>query len=245
MRAAGELPTSGRFVFYELEGRGLVRKSSRGEYRRGTADDPASRKSSTCRPTSATTASSHGRGWSTRPASSTNSNMRPTVAGTSGVPSTGPESTRGPVSRRSCLSNHVPSAGPPGDDRLSTWSRSPRPMARRAVFFTLRLPQSWPAMTVWFSVVDLPDRCEATLADLVVDDRDPAPAGSVEPPAGRTFQNAPRIRLDLVTLEIPVTQVGIGPARDHEAWEGGGARPGHEPEAHLPGLVRPRLLRRT
>jgi hypothetical protein len=38
--AAGELPTSGRFVFYELEGRGLVRKSSRGESRRGTADDP-------------------------------------------------------------------------------------------------------------------------------------------------------------------------------------------------------------
>jgi len=38
--AAGELPTSGRFVFYELEGRGLVRKSSRGEFRRGTADDP-------------------------------------------------------------------------------------------------------------------------------------------------------------------------------------------------------------
>jgi hypothetical protein len=38
--AAGELPTSGRFVFYELEGRGLVRKSSRGESRRGTARDP-------------------------------------------------------------------------------------------------------------------------------------------------------------------------------------------------------------
>ena len=31
--AAGEIPTSGRFVFYELEGRGLVRKSSRGESR--------------------------------------------------------------------------------------------------------------------------------------------------------------------------------------------------------------------
>jgi hypothetical protein len=45
------------------------------------------------------------------------------------------------------------------------------------------------------------------LADLVVGDRDPTPAGSVEPPAGRTFQNAPRVRLDLVTLEIPVTQV--------------------------------------
>jgi hypothetical protein len=40
----GERPrvgqASGRFVFYELEGRGLVRKSSRGESRRGTADDP-------------------------------------------------------------------------------------------------------------------------------------------------------------------------------------------------------------
>jgi hypothetical protein len=38
--AAGEIPTSGRFVFYELEGRGLVRKSKRGESRRGKVDDP-------------------------------------------------------------------------------------------------------------------------------------------------------------------------------------------------------------
>jgi hypothetical protein len=38
--AKDELPTSGRFVFYELEGRGLVRKSSRGESRRGSTDDP-------------------------------------------------------------------------------------------------------------------------------------------------------------------------------------------------------------
>jgi hypothetical protein len=38
--ANGEIPTSGRFVFYELEGRGIVRKSQRGESRRGCADDP-------------------------------------------------------------------------------------------------------------------------------------------------------------------------------------------------------------
>ena len=54
----------------------------------------------------------------------------------------------GPASRRSCLSNHVRSAGSSGRRPVSTWSRSPRPMARRAVFFTLRLPQSWPAITV-------------------------------------------------------------------------------------------------
>jgi hypothetical protein len=39
-QAADELPTSARFVFYELEGRGLVRKSSRGESRRGSANSP-------------------------------------------------------------------------------------------------------------------------------------------------------------------------------------------------------------
>lgn len=39
-RDADELPTSGRFIFYELEQRGHVRKSRRGESRRGTADDP-------------------------------------------------------------------------------------------------------------------------------------------------------------------------------------------------------------
>jgi hypothetical protein len=33
-------PPAGRFVFYELEGRGLVRKSSRGESRRGKTGDP-------------------------------------------------------------------------------------------------------------------------------------------------------------------------------------------------------------
>ena len=38
--AAGELPTSGRFVFYEMETAALVRKSSRGESRRGSGDDP-------------------------------------------------------------------------------------------------------------------------------------------------------------------------------------------------------------
>lgn len=39
-RDDGGLPTSGRFIFYELEGLGHVRKSRRGESRRGTADDP-------------------------------------------------------------------------------------------------------------------------------------------------------------------------------------------------------------
>jgi hypothetical protein len=39
-RAAGELPTNGRFVFYELEGLGVVRKSRQGESRRGSSDDP-------------------------------------------------------------------------------------------------------------------------------------------------------------------------------------------------------------
>jgi hypothetical protein len=39
-QAAAELPTSARFIFYELEGRGVVRKSARGESRRGTATDP-------------------------------------------------------------------------------------------------------------------------------------------------------------------------------------------------------------
>jgi hypothetical protein len=38
--AAGEIPTNGRFVFYEAEGQGLVRKSRQGESRRGNADDP-------------------------------------------------------------------------------------------------------------------------------------------------------------------------------------------------------------
>lgn len=37
---AGEIPTSGRFVFYELEQRGLVRKPKKGESRRGKWDDP-------------------------------------------------------------------------------------------------------------------------------------------------------------------------------------------------------------
>lgn len=39
-RDNGELPTSGRFVFYELESAGVVRKSTRGESRRGSVDDP-------------------------------------------------------------------------------------------------------------------------------------------------------------------------------------------------------------
>jgi hypothetical protein len=39
-QAAGELPTSGRFTFYELEGQGHVRKSRKGESRRGTAENP-------------------------------------------------------------------------------------------------------------------------------------------------------------------------------------------------------------
>jgi hypothetical protein len=34
------LPTNGRFVFYELEGAGVVRKSRKGESRRGSNDDP-------------------------------------------------------------------------------------------------------------------------------------------------------------------------------------------------------------
>jgi hypothetical protein len=37
---ASLIPTNGRFVFYELEGRGLVRKSNRGESRRGNTNDP-------------------------------------------------------------------------------------------------------------------------------------------------------------------------------------------------------------
>lgn len=37
--AHGELPTNGRFVFYELEQRGVVRKSRQGESRRGRAAD--------------------------------------------------------------------------------------------------------------------------------------------------------------------------------------------------------------
>ena len=45
--ASGELPTSGRFVFYEMETAALVRKSSRGESRRAAATTPASRKSRT------------------------------------------------------------------------------------------------------------------------------------------------------------------------------------------------------
>jgi hypothetical protein len=39
-QAAGELPTSGRFVFYELEGAGVVRKSNQGESHRGSTGDP-------------------------------------------------------------------------------------------------------------------------------------------------------------------------------------------------------------
>jgi hypothetical protein len=35
-----EIPTNGRFVFYELEGRGIVRKSRKGESRRGGVDTP-------------------------------------------------------------------------------------------------------------------------------------------------------------------------------------------------------------
>jgi hypothetical protein len=37
--ASGELPTSGRFVFYELEGQGHVHKSRKGQSRRGHAGD--------------------------------------------------------------------------------------------------------------------------------------------------------------------------------------------------------------
>jgi hypothetical protein len=37
---AGQIPTNGRFVFYELEQIGLVRKSGTGEKRRGGAGDP-------------------------------------------------------------------------------------------------------------------------------------------------------------------------------------------------------------
>ena len=36
----GEIPTSGRFVFYELETEQVVRKSSKGESRRGNMGDP-------------------------------------------------------------------------------------------------------------------------------------------------------------------------------------------------------------
>jgi hypothetical protein len=36
----GQIPTNGRFVFYELEQMGKVRKSGPGELRRGGADDP-------------------------------------------------------------------------------------------------------------------------------------------------------------------------------------------------------------
>lgn len=36
----GEIPTNGRFVFYELEQQGHVRKSVQGESRRGSVDDP-------------------------------------------------------------------------------------------------------------------------------------------------------------------------------------------------------------
>jgi hypothetical protein len=39
-QAAGEIPTNNRFVFYELEGRGHVSKSARGESRRGKVGDP-------------------------------------------------------------------------------------------------------------------------------------------------------------------------------------------------------------
>jgi hypothetical protein len=39
-QAAGEIPTSARFVFYELEGRGLVHKSARGQSRRGGVNSP-------------------------------------------------------------------------------------------------------------------------------------------------------------------------------------------------------------
>lgn len=38
--AAGQIPTNGRFVFYELEQRGVVRKSRQGESRYGGANDP-------------------------------------------------------------------------------------------------------------------------------------------------------------------------------------------------------------
>jgi hypothetical protein len=40
-QAAGEIPTSGRFVFYELEGKGHVRKTNKDDKsRRGTGDEP-------------------------------------------------------------------------------------------------------------------------------------------------------------------------------------------------------------
>ena len=38
--AADEIPTSGRFIFYELEGEGHVRKSKKDESRRGKIGDP-------------------------------------------------------------------------------------------------------------------------------------------------------------------------------------------------------------
>ena len=38
--ANGELPTNNRFVFYELEGLGVVRKSAQGESHRGNSNDP-------------------------------------------------------------------------------------------------------------------------------------------------------------------------------------------------------------
>jgi hypothetical protein len=45
--AGGELPTSGRFVFYEMETAGLVRKSSRVSPAAAAATTPASRRSRT------------------------------------------------------------------------------------------------------------------------------------------------------------------------------------------------------
>jgi hypothetical protein len=38
--AKGEIPTNGRFVFYELEGQKVVRKARQGESRRGNSADP-------------------------------------------------------------------------------------------------------------------------------------------------------------------------------------------------------------
>jgi hypothetical protein len=137
----------------------------------------------------------------------------------------------GPVSRRSCWSNHVRSAGSSGRRAASTWSRSPRLTARPAVFFTLRSPPSWPAMTVWSSTwvtgISKGHQIEANTRSVL------------ERAAGRRFDRASWSRVAITDDQVrecglaPVWKVDNRhrPARDHEAWEARRLSARHDPAA--------------
>ena len=98
--AAGELPTSGRFVFYEMETAGLVRKSSRGESRRGSGDDPREQEVTDALIWLRDKGVVPWTGLRTRPANCTSGNTPRRSPSLSGPPSISLGSIRGPVSRR-------------------------------------------------------------------------------------------------------------------------------------------------